>query len=101
MEYAIVVILIMLCLFLSVFNYSLQEQMRRMFPRNEVRYKHYKGGIYYIVGWARHSETMEDLIVYAPDPTSATYEPGRLWVRPEDMFFGEIDGIGPRFTKIP
>ncbi len=46
-------------------------------------YKHYKGNIYEVIGIAKHSETLEELVVY-----KATYQPDgeNLWVRPKVMF---------------
>lgn len=63
-------------------------------------YKHYKGNIYEVVGVAKHSETLEDMVVY-----KATYqkEGENLWVRPLQMFLETVmvDGIEQkRFTKI-
>ena len=53
-------------------------------------YAHYKGGHYEVFGVARHSETHEALVVYRP-----LYGEGALWVRPFEMFTGEvvIDGV--------
>jgi hypothetical protein len=62
------------------------------------RYRHYKGGEYEVVGVARHSETLEPLVVYRP-----LYNQTGLWVRPYDMFFGqvEVDGcLRPRFALV-
>ncbi len=62
------------------------------------RYRHYKGGEYEVIGAARHSETLEPLVVYRP-----LYNQSGLWVRPHAMFFEtiEIDGIRkPRFQRI-
>jgi hypothetical protein len=63
-------------------------------------YKHYKGKIYEVVGIAKHSETLEDMVVY-----KATYQPdgSNLWVRPLTMFEETvvIDGIEQkRFQKL-
>jgi hypothetical protein len=63
-------------------------------------YKHYKGNIYDVMGVARHSETLEELVVY-----KATYqkEGENLWVRPLAMFTETIiiDGVEiKRFMKI-
>jgi len=46
-------------------------------------YKHYKGNLYEVVGVAKHSETLEEMVVY-----KATYqkEGENLWVRPKIMF---------------
>ncbi len=63
-------------------------------------YKHYKGNLYEVIGIARHSETLEELVVY-----KATYqkEGENLWVRPLAMFLETvvIDGVErKRFDKI-
>lgn len=63
------------------------------------RYRHYKGGEYEVIGVARHSETLEPLVVYRP-----LCGEGGLWVRPHAMFFGEVevDGVRrPRFAAVP
>lgn len=54
------------------------------------RYRHYKGGEYEVIGVARHSETLEPLVLYRP-----LYNDSGLWVRPYAMFFGEleVDGV--------
>jgi hypothetical protein len=62
------------------------------------RYRHYKGGEYEVVGVARHSETLEPLVVYRP-----LYNASGLWVRPHAMFFEQVDVGGvrqPRFARI-
>lgn len=62
------------------------------------RYRHYRGGDYEVIGVARHSETLEPLVLYRP-----LYNQTGLWVRPHDMFFEqvEVDGqMRPRFTLI-
>lgn len=50
-------------------------------------YKHYKGNLYRVLGVARHSETLEELVVY-----ECLYENelGTLWVRPLEMFLGAL-----------
>ncbi len=63
-------------------------------------YKHYKGNVYEVVGLAKHSETLEEMVLY-----KATYqkEGENLWVRPLAMFVETIvvDGNNvKRFTKI-
>lgn len=50
------------------------------------KYKHYKGKEYEVLGLARHSETLEDLVVYR-----ALYGEQALWVRPLKMFVGEVE----------
>jgi len=63
-------------------------------------YKHYKGNIYEVIGIAKHSETLEEMVVY-----KATYqeEPNNIWVRPKSMFLERIEINGnsiERFSKI-
>ena len=63
------------------------------------RYRHYKGGEYEVIGVARHSESLEPLVVYRP-----LYNDTGWWVRPFEMFTGtvEVDGIArPRFERLP
>lgn len=58
-------------------------------------YKHYKGNMYKVIGIAKHSETLEDLVVYR-----ALYGEGGLWARPIAMFVEEVEAGGrklPRF----
>ena len=56
-------------------------------------YRHYKGNIYKIIALAKHSETVEDMIVYQ------SVENGDIWVRPKYMWNEIIDNNGTqRFT---
>ena len=52
-------------------------------------YRHYKGNMYEVVGFAKHSETLEDMVVY-----KALYGEGGTWVRPLSMWNNpiEVDG---------
>jgi hypothetical protein len=64
------------------------------------RYRHYKGREYRVLGIARHSETLEALVVYRP-----LYGTGALWVRPVAMFLATVvpaPGASPtpRFTFV-
>jgi hypothetical protein len=62
------------------------------------RYRHYKGGLYEVSGVARHSESLEPLVVYRP-----LYGDGALWVRPYSMFISTVEHEGksvPRFGRI-
>ena len=55
------------------------------------KYKHYKGNEYRVLHIAKHSETLEDMVVY-----EALYDNklSKIWVRPLSMFAGtvEVDG---------
>lgn len=62
------------------------------------RYRHYKGGEYEVMGVARHSETLEVVVVYRP-----LYNDSGWWVRPHEMFTGtlEVGGVTrARFERI-
>jgi hypothetical protein len=53
------------------------------------KYRHYKGKDYEVIGIARHSETLEEMVVY-----KALYESefgkDSLWVRPKAMFLQKV-----------
>lgn len=53
------------------------------------RYRHYKGGEYEVIGVARHSETLEPMVIYRP-----LYDESGLWLRPHAMFFGHVEHEG-------
>jgi hypothetical protein len=61
-------------------------------------YRHYKGNDYKVIGTAKHSETLETLVLYVPQ-----YGEGGYWVRPLEMFLEEVEVNGkqqPRFAYI-
>jgi hypothetical protein len=49
-------------------------------------YRHYKGNQYEVVGFARHSETLEDMVIY-----QALYGERGIWVRPLSMWEDPIE----------
>ena len=57
-------------------------------------YKHYKGNRYKVEGVAKHSETLEEMVVYR-----ALYGEGGLWVRPKGMFFEIVEKDGKQFPR--
>jgi hypothetical protein len=62
------------------------------------RYRHYKGNEYEVLGVARHSETLQPLVVYRPLAGTSQW-----WVRPHAMFFEAVDVDGQlrrRFERI-
>lgn len=52
-------------------------------------YKHYKGNMYEVYMFARHSETEEWMVVY-----KALYGDEGMWVRPYGMFIEEVEVDG-------
>ena len=62
------------------------------------KYEHYKGKPYRVLAIARHSETLEEMVVY-----QQLYGEEGVWVRPLGMFQEtvEVDGkVIPRFRHI-
>ena len=62
------------------------------------RYKHYKGNFYEVLNLAKHSETLEDVVVY-----KALYGEQGVWVRPAKMWEEIVEAGGkqtPRFELI-
>lgn len=62
------------------------------------KYRHFKGNEYQVLYLARHSETMEEMVVYR-----ALYGEQGIWVRPARMWNETVERDGktyPRFTKI-
>ncbi|HAU65724.1 MAG: hypothetical protein UT30_C0007G0004 [Candidatus Uhrbacteria bacterium GW2011_GWF2_39_13] len=53
-------------------------------------YQHYKGGLYEVIGTARHSETLEELVVYQALYADEIYGDQALWVRPKTMFLETV-----------
>lgn len=58
------------------------------------KYRHFKGGEYRVIGMARHSETLEEMVVY-----EALYGEGGLWVRPASMWNEEIERDGKKIKR--
>lgn len=54
-------------------------------------YKHFKGNKYLVLGLAKHSETLEDMVVYIPLYDNDT---SKIWVRPLELFldYKEVNG---------
>ena len=78
-------------------------RLKRLCPEPAVapgKYRHYKGKLYEVLGTARHSETMEELVVYKTLYKNRT---SVLWVRPKTMFLEtvRVDGKDvPRFRYL-
>lgn len=58
-------------------------------------YKHFKGGLYQVLHIGKHSETLEDVVVYKT--------PSGIWVRPTKMWHDTVEFSGnkvPRFELV-
>ncbi|MBE6964279.1 MAG: DUF1653 domain-containing protein [Ruminococcaceae bacterium] len=58
------------------------------------RYRHFKGSEYEALYMARHSETMEEMVVYR-----ALYGEQGIWVRPASMWNETIERDGAVFRR--
>ena len=52
-------------------------------------FRHFKGNCYRLEGFAKDSETLEEMVIYR-----ALYGEHGLWVRPAKMFFETIERDG-------
>lgn len=57
-------------------------------------YRHYKGKQYRVIGCAKHSEDLEEYVVY-----QALYGECHLWIRPKAMFFENVNKDGKVFLR--
>ena len=57
-------------------------------------YRHFKGGLYLVTGFARHTESMKMLVIYVDVKNN-----GKILARPIEMFCEMVDGV-PRFTEV-
>lgn len=46
-------------------------------------YRHFKGTLYKVIAIAKHTETLEDMVIYTDD--------NKVWARPYDMFVSKVD----------
>ena len=58
------------------------------------KYRHFKGNEYEVIGVAKHSETLEEMVVYR-----ALYGEGGLWVRPAEMWDETVEREGKTFKR--
>ena len=58
------------------------------------KYRHFKGNMYEVIGIAKNSETLEEMVVYR-----ALYGDGGLWVRPASMWNETVVRDGKEFKR--
>lgn len=58
------------------------------------RYRHFKGNEYEVIGIARHSETLEPMVVY-----KALYGDGGIWIRPAEMWNETVERDGKKYKR--
>lgn len=57
-------------------------------------YEHYKGKRYRVIGVAKHSETLEEMVMY-----QKLYDDGGFWVRPFKMFLENVEVEGKKVKR--
>lgn len=57
-------------------------------------FRHFKGNLYRLEGFAKNSETLEEMVVYR-----ALYGERGLWVRPAKMFFETVERDGKTMKR--
>lgn len=58
------------------------------------KYRHFKGNEYEVIGVGKHSETLEDYVIYR-----ALYGEGGLWVRPASMWNETVERDGKTYKR--
>ena len=64
-----------------------KDNLRTIIPNT--KYRHFKGMEYLVLHIAKHSETLEDMVVY-----QALYGEYGIWIRPLSMFLEQIERDG-------
>ena len=72
-------------------NVIMAEEWQEMTGRE---FRHFKGNLYRLEGFAKDSETLEQMVLYR-----ALYGDGGLWVRPAKMFFETIERDGKKMKR--
>ena len=57
-------------------------------------YRHFKGNMYEVIGVAKHSETLEEMVIY-----KALYGEGGMWVRPAFMWEEMVNKGGSKVRR--
>ena len=58
------------------------------------KYRHFKGNEYEVIGIAKHSETLEEMVIYR-----ALYGDCGYWVRPKSMWNEEVTRDGKTYKR--
>ena len=75
------------------FGHTMKHMIRQLDMTGQY-YKHFKGNVYRVLHIAKHSETLEDMVVY-----QAMYGERGVWVRPKSMFDEIIERDGKTFRR--
>ena len=75
------------------FGHTMKHMVRELDMTGKY-YRHFKGNVYRVLHIARHSETLEEMVVY-----QAMYGERGVWVRPKSMFDEMIERDGKAFRR--
>ena len=75
------------------FGHTMKHMIRQLDMTGQY-YKHFKGNVYRVLHIAKHSETLEEMVVY-----QAMYGERGIWVRPKSMFNEMIERDGKVFRR--
>ena len=75
------------------FGHTMKHMIRQLDMTGQY-YKHFKGNAYRVLHIAKHSETLEEMVVY-----QAMYGERGVWVRPKSMFDEVIERDGKTFRR--
>ena len=70
------------------------KHMVKQLDMTDKYYRHFKGNVYRVLHIAKHSETLEEMVVY-----QAMYGERDIWVRPKTMFEEVIERDGKTFRR--
>lgn len=95
---------------MHILNQGLSERFLTLGPCSTTmselklgKYRHFKGELYEVIGVARHSETLEEFVVYRALYKSEKFGMNTLWIRSKAMFIENVNVDGkevPRFRYI-
>lgn len=80
----------------NVFRERLNSDYDKIKGMREVKlgtYRHFKGHLCEVIGAAKHTETLEELVIYRHNET------GELWARPKKMFLEMIIVDGKKIAR--
>jgi hypothetical protein len=62
-------------------------------------YRHYRGNFYEVIGIARHSETLEEMVIYRALYDSKEFGKNALWARPKKSFLEKVIVDGKNVSR--
>ena len=77
------------------------KDMNKAIPKG--LYVHYKGKKYRVIGTARNSETLDEMVIYQAQYVSKEFGKNACWIRPKKMFEEKVKYKGKivqRFKKV-